>query len=105
MRYKSNKLSNLEKSRYSILTDEMDKCYICSLPYPDINEIFPGRNRINSMRYGLCIPLCRKCHNQYHKDRDMQLFFMKKALDEFLKSHTLQEFKDNFEYIKGLDIF
>lgn len=105
MKQKSNKLNNLEKSRYSVLTDNLDQCYLCHLPYPDMNEIFCGRNRINSIKYGLCVPLCRNCHNRFHNDRNMQIWFMKKALNEFLKTHTIDEFKNSFRYIKGLDIF
>lgn len=105
MKYKTNKLQKLENSRYSILINDMDKCCVCGTPYPDVNEIFSGRNRINSIKYGLCIPLCRRCHDRYHKDRNMQLYFMKKAFNEFLKTHSIDDFKTNFKYIKGLDIF
>ena len=105
MKYKSNKLQKLEKNRYSILINDMDRCCICGLPNPDINEIFSGRNRINSIKYGLCIPLCRLHHHQYHSDRGMQLYWMDKAYKEFIKTHTKDEFIDIFKYIKGLDIF
>jgi len=105
MRYKTNKLQKLEKSRYSIVVNDMDRCCVCGMPYPDINEVFSGRNRINSIKYGLCIPLCRRCHSRFHNDRDMQLYFMKKAYNSFIQLYSIDEFKDNFRYIKGLDIF
>jgi hypothetical protein len=106
MKYKSSKLRKLENKRYSILTEDMDHCIIHhDKECDDINEIFLGRNRLNSMKYGLCIPLCRYCHSHYHIDRDMQLHWMKIGLNEFLKEHTKEEFKDIFKYIKGLDIF
>lgn len=100
-----SKVKSLEKNRFSLLTKDLSKCIICGQPKEDINEIFMGRNRQNSMRYGLCIPMCRKCHQNYHNDRKMQLYFMNLGLGEFLKSHTLDDFQKTFGYIKGLDIF
>lgn len=105
MKYKTTKLKKIEKSRFSIITENLDRCVECSNKASDINEIFMGRNRLNSMKYGLCIPLCRRCHTKYHNDRELQLKWFKIGLEHFLKEHTLEEFKDSFKYIKGLDIF
>lgn len=105
MRRKTNKLRKLESQRYSIITDDLERCICCQNKAEDINEIFMGRNRLNSIRYGLCIPLCRKCHTKYHNDREMQLYWMKIGLDEFLKRHSFEEFVEDFKYIKGLDLF
>lgn len=105
MKYKTNKLKRLENKRYSLLTEDLDHCILCGQPKKDINEIFMGRNRQNSMKYGLCIPMCDRCHHKYHNDRNLQMFFMKIGLDEFLKEHTKEEFQNTFKYIKGLDIF
>jgi len=106
MKYKSSKLRKLENKRYSILTEDLDHCIIHKdITAVDINEIFMGRNRQNSMKYGLCIPLCRCCHRQYHNDRDMQLYWMKRGLEAFLKDYSIDDFKNIFKYIKGLDIF
>ena len=105
MKRKTSKLRKLESSRYSIITDNLDKCICCNRNAEDINEIFMGRNRLNSIRYGLCIPLCRSCHTKFHNDREMQLYWMKIGLEHFLYTHTIEEFRDIFKYIKGLDIF
>ena len=105
MKHKTSKITKLEKNRFSILTDKLEECYICHRSPVDINEIFMGRNRLNSMKYGLCIPLCRFCHNKYHNDRTMQLYFMNLAYNVFIKLYSVEEFKDTFKYIKGLDIF
>lgn len=105
MRAKTAKLKNLEKNRYSIITEDLNNCIECPNKASDINEIFMGRNRLNSMKNGLCIPLCRKCHKKYHNDRNMQLKWMKIGLDAYLKNHSIEEFRDIFKYIKGLDIF
>lgn len=94
MRYKSNKLARLEKNRYSILTEDLERCYLCGKPASDIHEVYGGRNRQQSMRYGFCIPLCRNCHILIERDVNldfemklkMQLFYEKThSRDEFLK--------------------
>ena len=105
MKYKTNKLNKLEKNRYSIIVNDMSRCCICGRPHPDINEVFGGRNRLNSIKYGLCIPLCRNCHIKYHNNRDTQLYFMKKAYNCFIQLYSINEFKETFRYIKGLDLF
>lgn len=89
---KSNKVSKLEKNRFSILTDDLNRCFICDKQRDDINEIFMGRNRQNSMKWGLCIPMCRRCHNDYHKDRKMQEYFMKMGQEAFEKTYPNEEF-------------
>jgi hypothetical protein len=105
MKHKSSKLRKLESKRTSILTNDFEHCIICKNQATDINEIFMGRNRLNSIKYGLCIPLCRECHNKYHNDRNMQLFWMREGFKIFVLTHSYKEFQDIFKYIKGLDIF
>ena len=95
-------MNKLEKNRYSIFTDDLKHCIICGLPNPDINEIFMGRNRKNSMIYGMCIPLCRFHHMQYHSDRGMQLYWMQKGRVEFIKKYSEDEWLKTFRYIKEL---
>lgn len=64
MQNKSNKLASLEKNRYSVFSDDTEKCYLCDSTYKlTWHEIYAGRNRQNSMRYGLCLRLCLNCHS------------------------------------------
>jgi hypothetical protein len=85
MKNKTNKLAKLERSRYSIFTDDLDTCIECGMYATDMNEIYQGRNRQNSMKWGLCIPMCRKCHTKYTNDRNMQLKWMIKGQKEWYK--------------------
>lgn len=62
MKQRTNKLAKLEKNRFSILTNDMNHCYICHKSKSELHEIFAGRNRLNSMRYGCVIPICSECH-------------------------------------------
>ena len=72
MRYKTYKLQKLEKTRKeSLFTQDMDHCYLCGLPKDDIHEIYQGKNRLNSIRYNLVIPLCRNCHSNLHNNYDL----------------------------------
>lgn len=91
MKYKRNKLKNLEKQRKSIFTEDLEHCIICGEKATDINEILMGRNRQNSMKYDLCIPLCRSCHNKYHLQRPVQLYWIRLAQTEFEKTHSREE--------------
>lgn len=68
MKKKSAKLAKLEKNRFSVFTDNLDKCYLCPNKKDHLHEIFAGRNRQNSMKYGFVLPLCEKCHSKYQND-------------------------------------
>lgn len=100
MRSKTYKLAKLEKNRKSIVSDDLEHCILCGATNPDINEIFMGRNRQNSMRYGLTIPLCNKHHQDYHKNRNMQLYWMEKAKEIFIKEYSEEDWFNTFRYIK-----
>ena len=68
LRKKSSKQTKLERTRFSLFTDNLSECYFCDNPKNDMHEIFSGRNRTASMKYGLCLPLCRSCHIKYQND-------------------------------------
>lgn len=85
MKKKTNKLAKLERNRFSIFTDNLDICIECGKRATDMNEIYQGRNRQNSMRYGLCIPMCRSCHSFYTNNREMQLKWMIRGQEEWYK--------------------
>lgn len=55
-------MSKLEKNRFSILTKDLSKCYICGMPRQELHEVFYGKNRTNSMIYGCVVPLCYEHH-------------------------------------------
>lgn len=99
MKKKTNKLAKLEKNRFSILTYDLTKCIVCGMPKQDLNEIFCGRNRQNSMKWGLVMPMCRRCHIRYTNDREMQLKWMKigqKAFEETYDIDFVEIFKRNY---------
>ena len=99
MKVKSKKLAKLERERFSIITDDLTKCIVCGMPKQDLNEIYPGRNRQNSMKWGLVIPMCRRCHTKYTNNREMQLYWMKLGQQAFEKTYDIdfiEIFKRNY---------
>ena len=83
MKKKSSKLSKLERSRYSVFY-ELGVCMYCGSTYhPTIHEIFEGRNRQNSMKYGLTLPLCLECHRKLQDNKEFQDHWKQKAQSYF----------------------
>ena len=67
---RSKKQTKKEKQRFSIIYPNLDKCCLCGSKWLlTTHEIFGGRNRPNSMKYGLCLPLCLTCHEKYQNDK------------------------------------
>ena len=53
----------MSKYPKSIITDKMDVCLICgSYANIQVHHVFAGKNRSNSTKYGLVVPLCMYHH-------------------------------------------
>ena len=90
---KSSKLAKLEKNRYSIITKKVDICYICKQnKKEDWHEVIEGKNRQVSMKYGLVIPICRKCHEIVTNDKSLQDKLHKVGQKEFEKKYKTENF-------------
>lgn len=92
MKTKSSKLRKLEKGRYSILTKDMDSCFLCKYQLVDIHEIYGGSNRKKSMEHGFCVPLCRYHHEMVTNKPLQNLVLKQMCQKEFEKNHTREEF-------------
>ena len=89
MKYKSNKLRKLENNRFSIYTDNFEKCYYCGKTGKmDKHEVYGGANRIRSMQNGLVVPLCRICHSNIEIIENLKI----KCQKIYEKEHTREEF-------------
>lgn len=99
---KSSKLAKLERNRFSIITKDLEHCYLCTkkgiknIPKDDLHELVEGKNRQVSMKYGLVIPICRKCHNLVTNDRTLQEKLHKVAQKEFKKHYKSENFVQIF---------
>ena len=91
---KTKKQAKLENSRYSIITNDLKHCYICTqkglkdIPKDDLHEVYGGSNRKRSIENGLVVPLCRKCHQDYRILKFLQRYVQK----EYEKRHTREDF-------------
>ena len=91
MKKKSSTLAKLERSRWSLFTDDLDTCMLCGMSATDLNEIFRGRNRQNSMKYGAVMPLCRKCHTYMTDNAELENKWKVKAQKEMMKFYNMSE--------------
>ncbi len=99
-RQKSKKLVKLERNRFSILTAS-NKCCMCPVATNlTWHEVYRGRNRINSMKYGLCLRLCLNCHEKYQEDTEFNDYWHQQAQLKFIKAYPdlnfLEIFKRNY---------
>lgn len=99
MKNKSSKLAKLERNRFSIFTDDLDTCMFCGRYATDLNEVFRGRNRLNSMRYGAVQPLCRNCHNKITYDNELENKWKIKGQKAVMKYYKMS--KEEFIEIFG----
>ncbi len=98
----SKKRAKLERERYSILTNDLNKCYICGAKENiHIHEIYFGKNRQNSMKYGCCVPLCFHHHNgskhAVHYDKYLDDLLKEECQIKFEKEHSREEFISIFK--------
>ncbi len=96
MHNQSAKLRKLEKNRFSLFSNN-DCCMICGSTYQlTWHEIFGGRNRPNSMRYGLCLRICIKCHKTLQNDTNFNEIWHKKGQAMFNKTYPDLDFREIF---------
>lgn len=103
MKQKSSKLAKLERERFSLFTDNKDKCMFCNSTYQlTWHEIFRGRNRQNSMRYGLCLRMCLRCHELKQEDKQFNDEWKQKGQVVFQQTYPNLVFENIFRenYLK-----
>ena len=90
---KTSKQIKLEKSRYSIITDDLEHCYICRFQgkkvlRDDLHEVYGGANRKRSILNGLVVPLCRK----HHQNEEILSELKVATQQKYEANHTRDEF-------------
>lgn len=98
MKRKTSKLRKLEKNRYSVFFDSLSMCMNCGSMYQITkHEVYEGRNRKNSMKYGFVLPLCVSCHQKLQEDIDFSSKWKIKAQKYFEENYgTREEFLEIF---------
>lgn len=99
IKMRSNKQSKLERNRFSILTSDLDHCVICGAKKDHLHEVIYGRNRLNSIKYGLVIPLCLNCHIEIHINKEWQEYWHVAAQKRFMEYYnkSVDEFIEIFK--------
>lgn len=87
--------------RYSILANDLHRCYACGrISSIELHEIFFGsRNRQLSIKYGLVVPLCSECHrgtNGVHGKNGKELNMKLKAVGQ----RSFERFYPELDFIK-----
>lgn len=84
----------------SIITNNLEVCYLCGRRAVDIHHIFGAANRKWSEKYHLVIGLCRECHNFIHSGGDGAK--CRKKVQMMAQSRFEETYKDlNFREIFG----
>lgn len=94
---KNKDITKLERNRFSILTNDLDKCIICGNKKNHLHEVFPGRNRSNSMKYGCVIPLCAKHHREIHENIELSTYYKILAQQRFIEVYPYLSFIEIFK--------
>ena len=99
IKQRTYKQAKAETKRYSILTDDLEHCIICGKAPVNKHEIFGGRNRQTSIKWGLVIPLCVSEHHKgniegIHKDKELDRFWKRKGQLAYMKHYnkSVEEF-------------
>ena len=96
MKKKTDKQRKLEDSRYSIIQQDLSKCYFCNNKSKDWHELIKGRNRKKCIHWGLCVKICRNCHEKTENDSEFYQETRKLAQIEWQKYYK----KSKEEFIK-----
>ena len=51
-----------------MITEYTEICVLCGRPKDDTHHLLNGNNRQTCDADNITIPLCRKCHNEIHKN-------------------------------------
>lgn len=91
-----------DSKRYSIITDDLEHCYVCGGKKECLHEVFFGKNRQASKNYGMVIPLCNYHHNAsnegVHFNKKLDIELKEKAEKCFLEieGNTIKKFIEIF---------
>lgn len=94
---KNKTIAKLERDRFSILTNDLTTCIICGNKKEHLHEVYPGRNRSNSMKYGCVLPLCSNCHLEIHNNSVLSNHYKVLAQQAFIKVYPYLDFVEIFK--------
>lgn len=92
----------MKDKRFSLLTDDMTRCYLTGTQPVEIHEVFFGTaDRKKSIKWGCCVPLAVHLHNtnystSVHRNKEMNLMLKQKMQKAFEEKHSHELFMEVF---------
>lgn len=72
-------------------------CYLCGYPNTEVHHLIFGRGmRELSEKYGLVIHLCRSCHHELHRNKNMMAWSRAEGQRRFEKEYSHEEYMKIF---------
>lgn len=93
--FQKPKLKKQKKAKNNPKPTINDTCYICNAPYAQTHEIYYGKNRQNSIEYGMQCKLCEKHHTGaegIHKDPYFDFKVKQLYQKQFEEKYSREEF-------------
>jgi hypothetical protein len=78
---------------------DKDRCAICGKPFSELHEVFYGKNRQNSIAWGMQIRLCEEHHRGdkgVHNDIELDLQLKRQFQHNFESLHGHKKFMEVF---------
>lgn len=83
----------------SKFTTDLEHCFVCGRPYPQIHHMMNGANKKKAEKYGLILPLCLNHHTGaegVHSKPEKMLACRQMAQRKFEEEHTREEWLSEF---------
>lgn len=83
----------------SKFTSDLNHCYVCGRPYPNLHHMMNGANKKKAEQYGLILPLCINHHTGaegVHTKPEKMLACRQMAQRKFEEEHTRDEWIEQF---------
>jgi len=98
LKQRTAKLNKLERNRSSLFTQDTSKCMFCGSKHNlTWHEIYPGRNRRNSIKYKLCLRMCLDCHEEKQEDIEFNNYWKQKGQLAFITNYPDLDFVNVFK--------
>lgn len=78
----------------SKFTKDLEHCFVCGRPYPQIHHMMNGTNKKKAEKYGLILPLCLNHHTGaegVHSKPEKMLACRQMAQRKFEEEHSRDE--------------
>ena len=81
---------------HSIMTDDLDTCYICGRDRTQFHHVFGASNRNHSTEDGLFIPVCAECHESIHKFNTIAITLKQEGQRRYEETYSREEFMKRY---------